>query len=154
MTRPFLLHLAFWVGVAGFVASLAVHLSPLVGADMPEAAMVLHVGVFVAFIPVVFAMKAWAEREGFAFDDVRGQWALNKALIGMIPMWQRVAFAGLIVYVMVVFVVGVLAAIEASTMEADPWLFSGHWLFFYAVSTVYARRFLTLLAPADGPLGT
>lgn len=51
MTRPLLLRVAFWIGVVGFAASLAVHLATFTDYAVPDSAVVLHIGVFAAFAP-------------------------------------------------------------------------------------------------------
>ena len=144
MPPPFLLRLAFWIGVAGLVASLGVHLAAVLGAPVPGAAMALHVGVFAAFLPVVFGMKDWVERRGDDLSDFRSQWGIQKALFGLVPGWQKVALGVLFAYATVNFLIGFAGAMNDSSAGVDVRMFSGHWMVFYAVSAVFARVLLGL----------
>ena len=144
MPRLLSLRIAFWVGVAGFALSLAVHIAALVGQRLPAAAFALHVGVFVAFVPALLGMKAWIEERGYRFDDVRGQWSGMKELIGSIPLWQALGLGALFVYATVNFGIGVSEFAEAPEDGFSFRLFSGHWPVFYAFSAVLARHLLRL----------
>ena len=137
MASPVLLRIAFWGGVVGFALSLAVHVAALTGHPPPGAAVALHVGVFVAFVPVIFALKCWVEERGY---DFRGQWAGPRELLRGIPGWQKLGLAVLFVYATVNFLVGFAAVVGAPDSGFSFRLFSGHWLLFYYVSAVFARR--------------
>ncbi|MEM1269314.1 MAG: hypothetical protein AAGI08_04615 [Bacteroidota bacterium] len=151
MANPVLLRIAFWVGVLGFVASLFVHLATFTDYAPPGAAVVLHVGIFVAFVPVVFAMKAWVEERGYDFSDFRSQWAFQKELFGLLPGWQKLALPVLMAYTAINFSVGVAAVTGDPDAGSSFRLLSGHWLSFYFVSAVLARRFLSLSQPVVPP---
>ena len=149
MASPLALRVAFWTGVAGFVASLAVHLATFTDGAPPGAAVALHIGVFVAFVPVVFAIKAWAEGRGYRADHLGGQWALLNELLGLIAGWERAALVLLAAYTAVNFGLGVAAVVDEPDAGFSFRLFSGHWLFFYSVGAVFARRFLGLRRAPD-----
>ena len=144
MTNPVLLRISFWVGIVGFALSLAVHLVAVTGYPLPDAALGLHVGVFIAFVPVIFALKAWVEERGYDFNDFRGQWAGLRELLGGIPGWQKLGLGVLLVYAVVNFLVGFAAIVDTPDAGFSYRLFSGHWLFFYFVSAVFAQRLIGL----------
>ena len=144
MANSVLLRIAFWVGIIGFVLSLATHIAALTGYPIPDAALGLHVGVFVAFVPVIFGLKAWVEERGYDFNDFRGQWAGLRELLGGTPGWEKLCLGALFVYAMVNFLVGFAAVVGAPDAGFSYRLFSGHWLFFYFISAVFARRLLVL----------
>lgn len=144
MASPLLLRVAFWTGVVGFAASLAVHLATFTDYVPPGWAVALHVGVFVAFVPVVFAMKEWAERRGYDASSFGGQWALQRELLGLLSAREKVGLAALAAYTVVNFTVGFASVMAAPDAGFSFRLFSGHWLLFYAVSAVFARRLLGL----------
>ena len=136
--------MAFWVGVVGFVASLAVHFATFTDYAPPGAVIVLHVGIFVAFVPVVFAVKTWAEGRDYDFSDFGSQWAFQKDLLSLIPGWQKVAVVLLMTYAAINFFLEVTPIVEDANGGFSFRGFSGHWLFFYFVSAVFARRFLAI----------
>lgn len=144
VTSPLLLRVAFWTGVLGFAASLAVHLATFTAYAPPGLAVALHAGALVAFVPVFFALKAWAEGRGHALDGFGGQRALQRDLLGLLRTWEKAALAALAVYAAVNFAVGVAAVMAEPEAGFSFRLFSGHWLFLYFASAVLARRFLDL----------
>lgn len=149
MSNPLLLRVAFWIGVVGFVASLGVHLATFLGVPVPGIAMALHVGIFAAFLPVMFRLKDWVEQRGDDLSDFRSQWAIQKALLGLLPGWQKVALGVLFAYATVNFLIGFAAVTEDPSAGGDVRMFSGHWMVFYAVSAVFARVLLGLQQSAE-----
>ena len=144
MDRPFWLQLAVGVGVVGFVLSLAVHVAAWAGAEVPPVAFALHVGVFAAFAPVVFALKAWAEGLGHDLGASRGRWGLANDLFGLFSRWERLVFGALLAYT----TANVFVALPSASDGPSVRLFSGHWMYFYAVSAMLARRLLAVGARA------
>lgn len=137
-----MLRVAFWIGLVGFALSLAVHLATFTNLGVPDAAVALHLGVFVAFVPVVFALKNWVEARGGDFSEWRSQWAAFKAVFAGIPRWQALGLVGLFVYTLVNFNLEFARLVSGRDAGFSYRLFSGHWMVFYAISAVLARRFL------------
>ena len=140
MLPPALLRVSLGVGIVGFLASLAVHVATLVGAAVSEAAFVLHAGVFVAFVPVVFGLVGLAKRRGIGPRDRMATLAFLVGLLRALPTWQKVVLAVLFVYagVNVGLAFGDGLGAGGSFLRG----FSGHWLLFYAVSAVLAAALL------------
>ena len=135
------LRIAVWIGVAGFVLSVAVHGATFTRTGPPDGAMALHVGVFVAFLPPLLALMGWARDRGLDSPTVAAQWALQKELFGQSSTAEKLAVLGAFLYAMVNFTVGFYGATgDPDTVR----LFSGHWIAFYLISAVMARCALRL----------
>lgn len=101
---------------------------------------------------MIFAVKGWAEQRGVDFGDFRQQWAFQKELFGLLCGWQKLALAFLAVYTAVNFSVGFAAVMSSPDAGFSFRMFSGHWLFFYFVSAVFAHRLLGLRHAPVSPL--
>ena len=148
------------IAAVGFFASLAVHVCALLGIDAQARfpfVWLLHVGIFVVFVPAAIAQKR-ASKPGS-----RSSW--NDLLL---PAWMKALGPVLFIYAIVNFmiamhgapgktrldhgrhvvvergaVVRVLADEEFHANEATVLrMFSGHWMMFYAgaFAMLYARR--------------
>ena len=134
------LRISFWVGVLGGLASLAVHLATFTAAPIPPAAWVLHLGIFIAFVPVVYALfESVGARDIQPFDFQR-QLAIQRSILRVLEPWQRVALGVLFVYMAVNFATGAAPAIRDGGEINDYRIFSGHWLGFYTISAVFAHQ--------------
>jgi membrane protease YdiL (CAAX protease family) len=130
-------------GVAGFLLSLAVHALTFVGVAAQEysgAVWALHIGVFPLFFPFVWQMRRWQEGR-------RLHW---RQLLRYLPRWALVAAPALFVYTGVNFMLAMshlpersessVAAGHVETHEERLYTvraFSGHWLVFYALPTLF-----------------
>jgi len=148
VSSPLLLRVAFWIGAVGFVASLAVHLLSFTEAQTPPSVVLLHLGIFLGFMPVLFEAKAWMETGGAAPVDRHGQRTALLALVRGLPPWQTWLLGLLFAYAFVNFAVGFLRLRADPAIGADARLYSGHWMLFYAATAVLAHR---LLALREGP---
>jgi hypothetical protein len=122
-----------FVAGAGFCLSLIAHLLALFGVAMPGGGIVwlLHVGIFVVWIPAVFASK------GKLRDIPRKEHM--KAMMRDCPLWMRRAVTIMFVYALINFVLFMLstAGHPKPTGAAPPSVirgFSGHWMLFYSVA--------------------
>jgi hypothetical protein len=144
------------VALVGFLISLAAHVWALMGTDVASSmpsVWLLHVGIFVVFLPFVLLSRKDFTGNRFWFKMVKG-----------LPWWVAVLGGGIFVYAIVNFVL-FMAHREGGTpvVENGKYLlmehgklireitlsefaafranevrgFSGYWLFFYFVSAAY-----------------
>jgi hypothetical protein len=143
------LTLASAYGVAGLLTAVAVHASTFTAVPLrPEHPLfwMLHIGIFPLFIPMVWRLRAWREqtRGMLGLPTSRLRW---RELLAYLPAWA-IAIAGvLFAYAMVNFFLamshlpaghaagsGSIGVDEARyTVRA----FSGHWMIFYAIPTLF-----------------
>lgn len=142
----FLLRLALLVGVLGSVASVAAHIATFGDADLPSAVMALHLGVFVAFIPVAIGLQTW-----FRLDDSRPPTPFGEAIkllafVRELPSWQKWLLGLVTAYATANFAAHFITLFGVAS-PGDRLLtrmFSGHWIAFYVLSAVFAHRLLAL----------
>ncbi len=146
MLNPTLLRVSLWGGIAGFVASLVVHVATLAGVVVSEAAFVLHLGVFVTFFPVVLGLVGLAKRNGVDPRDRGAQLALQLGVLRALPVWQKVAVGLIFVYAFVNFFLTFGNGLDPGTPPLRG--FSGHWLAFYFFSAVLASYLLKAVGSA------
>ena len=131
-------------GALGFGLSAVAHLATFAGVAVQESIPLmwaLHVGIFPLFVPFVLGLRHWQAKTGRWQRSLRWQ-----EILRYIPVWARVVAGGLFLYAGVNFVLAMshlpqwgagppLDAREVAiyTMRA----FSGHWLVFYAIPTIY-----------------
>jgi len=127
------------LAACGFVLSVATHVMALAGETIPGGGLVwvLHIGIFVVWIPTVLVGKritSGANNKDF--------WKV--ALAGC-PAWMRHALSIVFVYGIVNFVIFMVStgAHAKPTGTAPPAVvrgFSGHWMIFYgaAFATLYS----------------
>jgi hypothetical protein len=122
---PFIL-----LSAVGLVASLCVHVASLFGLPVPLAAMGLHIGVFVVFLPAVFVMQRLTK--DFKQKD------LWKAALRGCPVWMKhmmYFFFGYTLFNFAIFLFQVSGkppddVPQVTTMRG----FSGHWMAFYSAA--------------------
>ncbi|WP_165069154.1 hypothetical protein [Paludisphaera rhizosphaerae] len=136
------------LAAVGLALSLLVHLSAILGVPQPlgPSAWMLHLGVFVVWIPTMVVGFRLIREVGF---DRKDYWKI--ALRGA-PRWLRWAAHGVFVYTFLNFIlcIPMLPPKKAAAAKKPPgfqdapaavWrMFSGHWMAFYAVSfaTLYS----------------
>lgn len=146
------------LALLGFLLALAAHLAALSGVDVQTrfpGVWLLHAGIFVVFLPMLFASNRASGRR-VTFEQVRAA----------VPGWVLVAGALLFAYAMLNFmlfmqaaeggspdlrdggfvlqnhgrVIRQLSAAEYVALRANEVRgFSGHWLVFYFVPFAYFR---------------
>lgn len=134
-------------GAAGFTVAALVHFGSYVGHTIrPENPLfwLLHFGIFPLFFALMFRLRAWqTSRRGlFGFRQRQLRW---RELIAYVPVWVRPLVVLLFAYAMVNFILATAhlpsrgTAAGESPAEAIYTVraFSGHWLLFYAVPTLF-----------------
>jgi hypothetical protein len=122
----------------GLILSLAAHVGALLGLNVPSSAMLLHVGIFVVWIPAVitsnFSLTKRYNRKDFWKVVLRGA-----------PKWMQYMTYGFLYYAMINFAIFIFtASSDTSTAGGvSPVVvrgFSGHWMAFYsaALSILYS----------------
>ena len=101
------------------------HLAPPGG----KAAFLLHIGIFVVWLPLVICSNQTASTPGRGNFD---------PLLQQLPIWARKCVFGIFVYAMINFVVFLVLTADYPKHVVPFWLelrgFSGHWMLFYTVS--------------------
>ena len=149
-------------GTTGFITAAVIHAASFTDdgiAPSNPLFWIMHVAIFPLFFAFVFRLRAWQSPANGASrtDDSELQW---KALLRFFPTWMPAVIAILFAYVIVNFLLstGGASRIMVGGDGTSPTLdsartvraFSGHWLLFYALPTVFF-----LFVPADArPSGT
>jgi hypothetical protein len=116
----------------GLLLSVASHIASWFGSKGPlgDFAFVLHIGVFVVWIPAVLVQLRLTD--GVNRKD---QW---KAMLRGCPRWMRLTVSGLFLYALVNFIIFVvIAPVKAPRGTMPPSVvhgLSGYWMVFYAVA--------------------
>jgi hypothetical protein len=115
----------------GFAVSLLINIASMMGRRIPPEGFlpILHIGVFVVWIPAVFLVK---QKVGY----VRGPDVWEKALKGS-PDWMRYLLWTVFCYGFISFLGFAVLHSMAGSTDADfsEWrLFSDVWLMFYAAA--------------------
>jgi hypothetical protein len=122
--------LAF-LSAVGLFLSACCHLLSWVHVEPPggEAAFVLHVGIFLVWVPLVFCSK---RAQGQSGRQTRNQ------LLEGLPGWVQGCVSTVFAYAMVNFVLFMILASQYPKHEVPLYLelrgFSGHWILFYTVA--------------------
>ncbi len=130
---PFMLLAAF-----GFILSVLVHVSALLGLPVPggDTAWGLHIGIFVVWLPAVLVSTRTAR-----FTNQKNFW---KVTLSGCPPWMRKALYVVFGYAVLNFIIFILARKQQTGVPstADFRGFSGHWMVFYgaAFATLYSVR--------------
>ena len=134
-------------GAAGFTIAALVHFGSYVGHTIrPENPLfwLLHIGIFPLFFALMVRLRAWqASRRGiFGFPRARLRW---RELMAYVPGWVPPLVVLLFAYVMVNFLLatshlpsrGVAGAESPEEAIYTVRAFSGHWLIFYALPSLF-----------------
>ena len=126
------------LALLGFIISTSVHITSIFGVILFEGAMLLHIGVFIVFIPAIFVNFKTLQ----AFNFKHSIFKLNpiaqlKALLRGCPDWMIKFTYALFAYAILNFIY--FSVTQNSTGRADmsgvpPEVlrgFSGHWMIFY-----------------------
>jgi hypothetical protein len=127
-----------WLAVAGFFASLLVHLRAVLGLPSPfgSATWLLHIGIFVVWLPTVLV----AQRLGNGAKQVD----LWKAVFRGCPAWVKSGAYVVGGYAMVNFVLFTFQTTAYPKNQMPELIeyrvFSGHWMVFYYIgaATLYS----------------
>ncbi|MDB4906273.1 MAG: hypothetical protein JWO05_1057 [Gemmatimonadetes bacterium] len=136
-------------GATGFLTAAVVHVASYTANGMTPSNplfWILHVAIFPLFFAFVFRLRAW-QKPSSGSTMFRGSQLQWKPLLRYFPPWMPAVVAVLFAYVMLNFFLasGMLSnqaadhdthrttLDPASTVRA----FSGHWLIFYALPTLF-----------------
>jgi hypothetical protein len=141
-------------GLFGLSLSTAVHVGTYLGASVdPDNPLFwgLHMAVFPLFFAFVYRLRAWrsVQKGVFGLQPSRLRW---RELLSFLPGWVPPLVVLLFAYVMVNFFLsishlpskGSLSSLTAAQAMYTTRAFSGHWLAFYALPTLFF-----LFVPAD-----
>ena len=113
---------------AGFLLSVLAHVTALLGVQLPGSVWLLHVGIFVVWIPLVYLQK-------------RNKKGTTTQAWGNLPRWLRTTAQVVSVYVVLNFVLFIATApgrhdrkTEGAAPPAVVRGFSGHWMLFYGAA--------------------
>jgi len=140
-------------GLFGLALSTAVHFGTYLGASVdPDNPLFwgLHMGIFPLFFAFVYRLRVWRVQKGvFGLQHSRLRW---RELLAYVPGWVPPLVVLLFAYVMVNFFLSIShlpskgSTLSLTTAQAmyTTRAFSGHWLAFYALPTLFF-----LFVPAD-----
>jgi hypothetical protein len=126
----------------GFVLSFLVHITARAGVALPQQIIILHIGVFVVWIPALRINK-----QSTASSPT--QWSRRmrrRQLFDGCPTWMGWVAGGLGAYAVINFLL--LAAPKLSPARGLA-LFSGAWMFFYFMAVVILFPAAQTAAPAQ-----
>jgi len=118
----------------GLILSILAHIGALLGFDIPPIAFVLHIGIFVVWIPTVFVSNALAKNH-----DRKDFW---KVVLRGAPKWAQYILYGFLYYAMFNFVLFFLPILGIRNIPilglpmSDMRFFSGHWMAFYSAALI------------------
>ena len=118
----------------GLALSIFAHVSALLGFDVPSAAFVLHIGIFVVWIPTVFVSNTLAKNH-----DRKDFW---KVVLRGAPKWAQYIMYGFFYYAIFNFAIfflpifGIRIIPNLGLPMSDIRLFSGHWMVFYSAALI------------------
>lgn len=126
----FLLFPFMLLAAVGFILSVVVHVSALLGLPIPggDAAWGLHIGIFVVWLPTVLVSTRTAR-----FTNQKDFW---KVALSGCPPWMRKALYLVFGYAILNFIIFIFAMkYQAGVPSAADFRgFSGHWMVFYGVA--------------------
>jgi hypothetical protein len=122
----------------GFILSVLAHIASWLGLHVPEASFVLHIGIFVVWIPTVLIANSLAKNH-----DRKDYW---KVVWRGAPKWAQYLMYGIFYYAMFNFVLfflpifGVINVPDQDMSVSEMKFASGHWMVFYsaALLTLYS----------------
>jgi hypothetical protein len=127
----------------GFSVAAVVHFATYAGTSIEPANplfFVLHLGLFPLFFLFVVRLRRWHGKQRFFKDSEPSHW---RQLLRYFPAWVIPAVAALFAYTFANFFLSIQHLPDhATTLTPSESLytvraFSGHWLFFYAIPTIY-----------------
>lgn len=137
-------------GLIGFVIAVAIHIASYIGPTMDSGSplfFAMHGAIFPLFFLMVFRMQGWSRRTAglLGMHRQRLQW---RQLLPYFPAPVRWLGIGLFVYAFVNFFIATShmpsashsvpgGADSAETMRWTVRAFSGHWMLFYLMPTLF-----------------
>ena len=125
------------LALVGFMASLIVHAATLFGVDPPRLSWLLHVGVFLVFIPMILTWRrlVLSRQTGWSMAEAkRAHGELFWKSLACVPIWVKSASILCCAYSMAMgMAVGMAGRLGGKTIGS----FSGGWLFFYLMPAVF-----------------
>ena len=129
---PGMMRLLAGISAVGLLLSLACHVFGWLQVDPPggQAAMCLHIGIFIVWIPLVFlANRTMPKKAGKGNLD---------HLLAELPKWATVGVMVLFVYALLNFVHFMVMTSRFPKNQVPFSLvlrgFSGHWMMFYGIA--------------------
>ena len=130
-------------GLLGFCISAAVHFGTYLGASIQPSNplfFALHIGMFPLFFVFVRRMLRWQGKRRLFGESEPGHW---NELLEYFPFWIVPVALVLFTYTGLNFLLAIdhlpphASDLTPSTALYTVRAFSGHWLFFYAIPTLY-----------------
>jgi hypothetical protein len=118
----------------GLILSILAHVASWLDLNVPEAAFMLHIGIFVVWIPTVLIANSLTKNH-----DRKNFW---KVVLRGAPKWAQSLMYGIFYYALVNFVLfflqvfGVINAPDQDRSISEIRFASGHWMAFYCVALV------------------
>ena len=139
-------------GLIGFSAALVIHESTFTASGLsPDNPLfwIMHIAIFPLFIPMVHGLRKWSDTSSGIFGIERNSFRW-RAVLQYVPQWAIAVGAVVFVYALVNFFLAMSHLPPRGPVGVDPRpsmdpeqarylvrAFSGHWLIFYAVPTLY-----------------
>ena len=120
-----------WFAALGLFLSIVCHLLSWARLTPPggQAAFLLHLGIFVVWVPLVFCANRTKPGGGRGNVD---------HLLEPLPRWVGPALSGVFAYAFISFFVFMAMTRQYPKHSVPAWLelrgFSGHWMLFYSVA--------------------
>jgi len=127
-----LLYPFVYLSALGLVLSIIVHVAALLGLNVSSAAIMLHLGIFVVWLPAVITSNTSLKNQ-YGRKDV---W---KYILRGSPKWMRYMTFGFFYYAFINFAIFVFMphTVAPDAGDMPPFVmrgFSGHWMAFYSAA--------------------
>jgi hypothetical protein len=152
-----------FIGLAalGLVVSIIVHVLAHLGyAPFGASTFVLHVGIFVVWIPAVLSVMRSGVLRIYTSMNPRAGWRSWKQIVRGSPRWMQWMTAGFFIYGFANFFLFIALGLPAGSPRDNTfsptllWGFSGHWMIFYSAAlTIMYSAVKTNGAPLRCPAG-
>ncbi len=124
------------LALAGFTASLSVHAATLLGKTPPRLFQLLHVGIFLVFVPMILTWRklVLSRQTGLSMAEAKRAYGeLFWQSLASVPTWVKVACVLCCIYSTAMgMAVGVVGGQDELIR-----LFSGGWMLFYLIPAVF-----------------
>ena len=132
----------FYFAVTGWTLGLIVHLLSIAEFDISDKVpfvWVLHIGIFVVWIPMVLSLRKNEELNNYQQSSVLNRvnpFGFFKIIFKQTPIWLIVIAIGGFFYAMLNFLLFMNSA-QANELRG----FSGHWIAFYGIAAAVLYPF-------------
>jgi len=128
------------LALTGFLASLIIHVTTFFGIVPPRLSWLLHSGIFLVFIPMILTWNrlVMSRRTGRSMAEAkRAHSELFSHSLRTVPIWVKAAYLLCFTYYVGISGSGLAAGIAGAPPEKLICSFSGGWMFFYSIPTVF-----------------